>query len=94
MTNIKPGLAVADYLRNDDRGPWQGVTETCVDCERSGIQRLVDMRCDACNGTTPDDTEERKAARIQLYERTAKVCHKQKDYEGERWFLERIREES
>ena len=95
MTNdLKPGLAVADYLRNDDRGPWQGVTHTCRSCERPTIEHLEDGYCSSCNGVERDDSEERKTSRVALYKRTAKLCRKNGDTEGAAWFEGRIREES
>jgi len=97
MSNTdKPGTVVADYYRQEARegnGPWQGTTNTCRSCERPTIEHLEDGWCSQCNGTTPDDSAKRKAARLDLFRRTAKKCREWGDAEGAAWFEGRIKAE-
>ncbi|TFH59956.1 MAG: hypothetical protein E4G90_10120 [Gemmatimonadales bacterium] len=87
-----PGQVLAAHLRLDaESGPWQGTTSTCRSCERETIEHLEDGWCSQCNGTTPDDTEQRRVARVELYQRTAAKCRKWGDTEGAAWFETRAK---
>ena len=92
-----PGHVIAAAIKADaediERGPWQGVTQTCHSCERTTIEHLEDFECAECRGELPDDTEERRKARVELYQRTAKRCREWGDEAGALWFEGRIKAE-
>ncbi len=77
---MKAGHAIAAAVQleaeeiTEGRGPWSGVTRTCVDCERQTIEHLEDGRCWPCNHPGEDSTtpEQYAASKRWLYATTAK----------------------
>ncbi len=82
MSRGSSGRAEGIRLEADEiqegRGPWSGVTRTCVDCERQTIEHLEDGRCSQCNHPGEDTTtpEQRAASKRWLFETTAKHLRK------------------
>jgi hypothetical protein len=100
MSNTdKPGIAVADFLRQESRegrGPWQGTTNTCRSCERPTVEHLEDGECWQCRHPGEDSTtpEERRAARRALFATTAAFLRKAGYPDRAVWYEERLREGS
>ncbi len=103
MSDLRPGEghALAAGIRleaeevSEGRGPWGGVTRTCVDCERQTIEHLEDGRCWQCNHPGEDSItpEQRAASHRRLFEMTAKYLRKAGHPDRADWYDEQLEKE-
>lgn len=88
--------AYAEGIRREvaeDRGPWQGLTETCRGCQRATLEHLEDGYCWQCNhpgeptGPTP---ERRLEVKRELYRSTAEFLRRAGYPDRAAWYEDKL----